>query len=132
MPGLTAAPLQRYAPVVGLGDVLADDKDPVVGQQRHAVVAERIDRFRGVDRVVDRALVLVEDGELARVHRSGLVVHGRHASGVGPQRSPTRVVVNGDADVVARLVQLEVQGDGRRHGPRAVEHVAVEIDTHDV
>jgi hypothetical protein len=51
---------------------------------------------------------------------------------VPPHRAVERVVVHRDLDVVARLVQLEVERDAERHRPVAFEEVAVEVDADDV
>ena len=42
------------------------------------------------------------------------------------------MVVHGDGDVVSCLVELEVQRDCWRDGPRTVQHVSVEVDAHHV
>src|SRR5207248_9222444 len=112
-PGVAAAPVEAGRTQVGEAHVGTDDEHAVVGEEADVGRAHDLGDVLGVGRLVHGTRVVVVDGDLAVVHGAGLVVDLGGAADVGPDRSPPRVVVHGDAGVVAHLVQLEVACDLR-------------------
>src|SRR5271166_3438098 len=128
VPGVAAALLEGDRPLVGGPDAAGQYEDAVIGQQGQVGCAHGRNRPGGRPTVVDRTFVLVDQGDGAPAEGRALVVTGRDPLRVGPDGAEAGVVVDGDGDVVAPAVQLEVEGDPEGDRPVALQHVPLPVD----
>ena len=104
----------------------------MVGQQRPLVLPQRIDHCVAQFALLYRASVFVIEHRVGIHQGRCLVIHGRYLAGSSPDRRPLGVVVNDDANIVALVMCIDMQLNGRSDVPLALHHAALCIQAQNV
>ena len=115
-----------------LANTAADNHRAMIGQQRPLVLPQR--RGNGIAQftLLHRAAILVIDHRIGIDQRRGLVIHGRHLASSRPDRTPLGMVVDNHAHIVALVMHIHMQLNGRSDVPLSLDHMTFGIQPQNI